>query len=234
VETSKPEGKSFDIPKGLIWDAYQVVRKNNGAPGVDGVTIEEFEKDLKNNLYRVWNRLSSGTYFPPAVKAVWIPKPHGGGQRMLGIPTIADRVAQTAAAMALGVRVEKVFHQDSYGYRRGRSPLDAVEVCRRRCWERDWVLELDIQNFFGSCGHELIVKAVRAHCDADCKVDRALRQALVDSANSIPGWHPVGTGGGDPAGFRDFSGAGEPLHDIRVRCLDGPGVPGRPVRTVLR
>jgi RNA-directed DNA polymerase len=167
VETSKPKGKSFDIPKGLIWDAYQVVKKNKGAPGVDGVTIEEFEEDLKNNLYLVWNRLSSGTYFPPAVKAVWIPKPHGGGRRMLGIPTIADRVAQTAAAMALGVRVEKAFHADSYGYRQGRSQLDAVAVCRKRCWEKDWVLELDIQNFFGSCGHELIVKAVQAHCDDD-------------------------------------------------------------------
>jgi RNA-directed DNA polymerase len=167
VGTPKSEGKSFDIPKALIWDAYQVVRKNQGAPGVDGVTIEEFEKDLKNNLYLIWNRLSSGTYFPPAVKAVWIPKPHGNGRRMLGVPTAADRVAQTAVAMALGARVEKVFHPDSYGYRPGRSPLDAVEVCRRRCWEKDWVLELDIQNFFGSCPHELVVKAVQARCDYD-------------------------------------------------------------------
>jgi group II intron reverse transcriptase/maturase len=167
VGTPKPKGKSFDIPKGLVWDAYQVVKENQGAPGVDGVTIEEFEKDLKNNLYLIWNRLSSGTYFPPAVKAEWIPKPHGNGQRMLGIPTVADRVAQTTVAMALGARVEKIFHDDSYGYRQGRSPLDAVEVCRRRCWEKDWVLELDIQNFFGSCPHELVVKAVQAHCDHD-------------------------------------------------------------------
>jgi len=189
VDSPKPKEKSFNIPKGLVWDAYQVVKRNKGAPGVDGATIEEFEKDLKNNLYRIWNRLSSGTYFPPPVRAVWIPKPHGNGRRMLGIPTVADRVAQTAAAIALGVRVEKVFHEDSYGYRSGRSPLDAVEVCRKRCWEEDWILELDIQNFFGRCPHDLIVKAAEAHCD----YDRRWIVLYVRRWLAAPIQHPDGT-----------------------------------------
>src|ERR1700747_762581 len=109
------------------------VKANKGAPGVDGQDLDAFEKDLENNLYKVWNRMSSGTWFPPPVRAVEIPKPHGDGVRMLGVPTIADRGAQTTVAMFLGPLVEPRFHQDSYGYRPGRSPHDAVEVCRQRC-----------------------------------------------------------------------------------------------------
>ncbi|GAA1933542.1 group II intron reverse transcriptase/maturase [Streptantibioticus ferralitis] len=126
-----------------------------------------FEKDLRGNLYRIWNRMSSGTYFPPPVKAVEIPKAHGAaGTRVLGVPTVADRVAQTVVAAHLEERVEPVFHLDSYGYRPSRSALNAVEVCRRRCWEYDWVIDLDIRKFFDSVRWDLVLKAVEAHTDA--------------------------------------------------------------------
>ncbi len=131
----KPKDKSFAIPKSLVWEAWRQVRANKGAPGVDGQDLDEFEADLKNQLYRIWNRMSSGTWFPPPVRAVEIPKPHGDGVRMLGVPTIADRVAQTVVAMHLEPLVEPRFHPDSYGYRPGRSAHDALAVCRQRCWK---------------------------------------------------------------------------------------------------
>lgn len=162
----KSQDKPFVISKWDVWDAFTRVKNNGGGPGVDGQTIEAFEADLQDNLYKIWNRMSSGSYFPPPVKAVEIPKQHGGGTRVLGVPTVADRVAQTVVAMHLESRVEPVFHPDSYGYRPGRSALDAVETCRQRCWKRDWVIDLDVASFFDSVGHELIVKAVKAHTDA--------------------------------------------------------------------
>ncbi len=140
-------GKPFDISKRDVWEAWLKVKDNQGAPGVDGCSIADFEKDLKNNLYKVWNRMSSGSYFPPPVRAVEIAKPHGDGVRTLGIPTVADRIAQTVVAKHLEERVERVFHPDSYGYRPGRSALDAIETARRRCWEYDWVIDLDIRSF---------------------------------------------------------------------------------------
>ncbi len=158
----KSSGKPFDISKQEVWEAWEKVRAKKGAPGVDGCSIEDFEADLKNQLYKVWNRMSSGSYFPPPVRAVEIPKPHGGGTRILGVPTVADRVAQTVVARRLGRKVEAIFHQDSYGYRPGRSPQDAVEACRRRCWKRDWVIDLDIQKFFDTVPWDLVVKAVEA------------------------------------------------------------------------
>jgi group II intron reverse transcriptase/maturase len=158
-------GKPFEISKWEVWEAYQQVKRNQGAAGVDGVSIAEFETDLKNNLYRVWNRMSSGTWFPPAVRAVEIPKPHGGGTRMLGLPCVADRVAQTVVARRLEAAVEPVFHDDSFGYRPGRSALEAVERCRERCWRRDWVVDLDVAKFFDSVPWDLIVKAVEVHTD---------------------------------------------------------------------
>jgi RNA-directed DNA polymerase len=166
VDELKSAGKPFQIFKWEVWEAWQKVKENQGGAGVDGVTIEMFETDLKNNLYRIWNRMSSGTYFPPPVQAVEIPKQHGGGTRMLGVPTIADRVAQTVVARHLEKRVEPVFHPDSYGYRPGKSALDAVAKCRERCWRKAWVIDLDVQKFFDSVRHDLIVKAVRAHTDA--------------------------------------------------------------------
>jgi RNA-directed DNA polymerase len=165
VDELKASGKPFEISKQAVWVAWEKVKANQGAAGVDGVWIEEFEKDLKNNLYRVWNRMSSGTYFPPPVKAVEIPKSHGGGTRILGVPTVGDRVAQTVVAQVIEAEVEPVFHPDSYGYRPGRSALDAVGACRQRCWEFDWVVEFDIRKFFDSVPWDLIVKAVTAHCD---------------------------------------------------------------------
>jgi RNA-directed DNA polymerase len=132
---------------------------------VDGQALEEFESDLKNELYRVWNRMSSGTYFPPPIRAVEIPKPHGKGVRLLGVPTIADRVAQTVVAMQLEPLVEPRFHPDSYGYRPGRSAHDALAVCRQRCWKYDWIIDLDVQKFFDEVPWDLIVRAVEAVTD---------------------------------------------------------------------
>lgn len=166
MERQKSAGsKPYDISKQEVWDAYRQVKVNQGGPGVDGVSAEVFEKDLKNNLYKIWNRMSSGTYFPPPVKAVEIPKTHGGGIRMLGVPTFADRVAQTVVARRLEAKVEPVFHPDSYGYRPGLSALDAVTVCRTRCWRYDWVIDMDIQAFFDSVDHGLLLKAVEKHAD---------------------------------------------------------------------
>lgn len=129
MDEPRPSDKPFDISKQEVWDAYQKVRANQGAPGVDGCSIEDFEQDLTSNLYKIWNRMSSGSYFPPPVKAVEIPKSHGDGVRVLGVPTVADRIAQTVVASRLEAVVEPKFHADSYGYRPGRSALDAVDRC---------------------------------------------------------------------------------------------------------
>jgi group II intron reverse transcriptase/maturase len=158
------EGKSFDISKQEVWEAYERVKANKGAPGVDKCSIEDFESDLKNNLYKIWNRMSSGSYFPPPVRAVEIPKADGG-TRILGVPTVADRIAQTVVARRLEAKVEPIFHPDSYGYRPGRSALDAVAACRQRCWKTNWVLDLDIRKFFDSVPWDLVVKAVAANTD---------------------------------------------------------------------
>ncbi len=164
VSESKSQVKPFVIDKWVVWEAYLRVKANKGAAGVDGCTIEQYEQDLKNNLFKLWNRLSSGSYFPPPVKAVAIPK-HGGGSRVLGVPTVDDRIAQTVAAMYLERQVEPIFHPDSYGYRRGRSALDAVGRCRERCWRNDWVIDLDVRAFFDSVDHALMLKAVARHTD---------------------------------------------------------------------
>jgi RNA-directed DNA polymerase len=165
VGKSGPSSKPFQIPKQLVWEAYRRVAANKGAAGVDGQSVADFEKDLKNNLYKIWNRMSSGTYFPPPVLAVEIDKPHGGGTRVLGVPTVADRVAQTVVALTLEARTESIFHDDSYGYRPRRSALDALAVCRQRCQQRDWVLDCDVEQFFDSVDHDLMVKAVQANTD---------------------------------------------------------------------
>jgi len=163
MDGQKPQGKSFDISKQEVWDAWLKVKANKGAPGMDGQSIEDFEADLKGNLYKIWNRMSSGSYFPPPVKAVEIPKAHGAGTRILGVPTVADRVAQTVAAARLEEIAEPKFHDNSYGYRPGRSALDAAGKCRERCWQYDWVIDLDIRKFFDSVPWDLIVKAVEAN-----------------------------------------------------------------------
>lgn len=158
------KAKPYNISKKVVWEAYKRVKANGGAAGVDGQTMADFEKDLKGNLYKLWNRMSSGSYFPPPVKLVEIPK-GDGSKRPLGIPTIADRIAQTTAKMYLEPIVEPKFHPDSYGYRPGKSALDAVGIVRKRCWRRDWVIDLDIKGFFDNLDHGLMMRAVEHHTD---------------------------------------------------------------------
>lgn len=158
------EAKSFEISKHLVWEAYLRVKQNKGSGGVDGVEIEEFEKDVKNNLYKLWNRMSSGSYLPKPVRLVEIPK-ENGGIRTLGIPTIEDRIAQMVAVLVIEPMMESNFHEDSYGYRRGKSAHQALEVARRRCWRYNWVVDLDISRYFDSIDHELLMKAVSRHTE---------------------------------------------------------------------
>jgi RNA-directed DNA polymerase len=160
MEKSKP----FCISKWAVLTAWTKVRANKGAAGVDEVSIDDFEKKLKNNLYRIWNRMSSGSYVPPPVKRVMIPKADGK-QRPLGIPTVGDRVAQMVVKMELEPKVEPLFHPDSYGYRPRKSALDAVGTCRKRCWRYDWIVDLDIKGFFDNIDHSLMMHAVRKHTD---------------------------------------------------------------------
>jgi RNA-directed DNA polymerase len=165
VSEPKQQDKPFQISKWVVWEAFQRVKANRGAAGVDDQSIAEFEQERDANLYRIWNRLSSGSYFPPPVKAVEIPKAGGKGVRVLGVPTVADRVAQTVARMYLEPKVEPVFHPDSYGYRPKKSALDAVGTCRQRCWRADWVIDLDIRAFFDTVPWDLVLKAVAHHTD---------------------------------------------------------------------
>jgi RNA-directed DNA polymerase len=158
--------KPFTIPKRLVYDAWKAVKVNAGSAGVDKETIDDFEADLTNNLYRLWNRMSSGSYFPPPVKAVAIPKKNGG-ERILGVPTVADRVAQMVVKQVLEPNLEPIFLPDSYGYRPGKSALDAVAVTRKRCWQYDWVLEFDIKGLFDNIDHALLRKALEKHTDCE-------------------------------------------------------------------
>lgn len=139
--------KPFDIPKRLVWGAYKEVKANRGAAGIDGESIEAFEADLKGNLYKIWNRMSSGSYFPPPVKAVEIPK-KSGGMRVLGVPTVSDRVAQTVVKKVVEPMLDPIFDDNSFGYRPGRSAHDAIDITRKRCWWYDWIVEFDIKGLF--------------------------------------------------------------------------------------
>jgi len=157
--------KSYDIAPEAVKDAWARVKSNKGSAGIDEETIEQFENKLDRNLYKIWNRMSSGTYFPPPVRAVGIPK-KSGGERMLGIPTVSDRVAQMVVKMHFEPLVEPHFDQDSYGYRPKKSAIDAVGVTRERCWRYDWVLEFDIKKLFDTIDHESLMKLVRQHTDS--------------------------------------------------------------------
>jgi group II intron reverse transcriptase/maturase len=173
--------KPFNIEKRLVYEAYKAVKSNRGAAGVDEQTIEQFEADLSGNLYKIWNRMSSGTYFPPPVRAVAIPK-KSGGERILGVPTVADRVAQTVIKLLIEPILDSVFLADSYGYRPNKSALDAVGVTRERCWKYDWVLEFDIKGLFDNIDHELLLRAVQKHIT--CKwallyIERWLKAPMV-------------------------------------------------------
>jgi RNA-directed DNA polymerase len=156
------EAKPFCISKWEVWEAYRRVKANKGAAGVDEQSIEDFEKRLKKNLYKIWNRMSSGSYLPPPVRTVKIPKANGG-ERKLGIPTVSDRIAQQVVKSRLEPEVERLFHADSYGYRPGKSALDAVGTARERCWRYDWVVDLDIKGFFDNLDQNLLMRAVKKH-----------------------------------------------------------------------
>lgn len=158
------KAKSFDISKHLIMKAWVRIKSNGGSAGVDKQSILDFEKNLKDNLYRIWNRMSSGSYQPSAVKLVEIPK-SGGGKRPLGIPTVSDRVCQKVAVMVLEPNLESIFHNDSYGYRPKRSAHDALSQARTRCWKYDWVVDMDIRGFFDNIDHDLLRKALLRHTD---------------------------------------------------------------------
>lgn len=189
--------KSYTIPKKEIWEAYKKVRANQGAAGVDGQTIADFEADLTNNLYKLWNRMTSGSYFPPPVRRVEIPK-SDGKTRPLGIPTVADRIAQMVVKRHLEPLVEPKFHPDSYGYRPGKSALDAIGVARQRCWRYNWVLDLDIKAFFESIEPELLMRAVRKHTDCPwvlLYIDRWLKAPV-----QMPDGSLVGRERGTPQG----------------------------------
>lgn len=179
--------KPYWISKHAVLDAWRRVKANKGAAGIDGETIEKFEGDLKNNLYKVWNRMSSGSYIPPPVRTVGIPK-HGGGERKLGIPTVSDRVAQMVVKMQLEPEVEPLFHPDSYGYRPSKSAHDALGQARKRCWRNDWVLDLDIKGFFDNIPRDLMLKAVRKHAKEPWVVlyiERWLKAPLQDEEGNL-------------------------------------------------
>jgi len=163
--TKMDKAKPFSISRRLFMYAYQKVRSNKGAGGVDGMSVEEFDKDYKNNLYKLWNRMSSGSYMPPPVRLVEIPK-KGGGLRPLGIATVTDRIGQTVVRGLLEPRLEQIFHRDSYGCRPNKSALGAVNSARMRCWKMSWVIDLDIKGYYDNIPHDLLMKAVKKHCES--------------------------------------------------------------------
>lgn len=219
--------KPFDISKHAVWQAYQKVKANKGAAGVDGQSIEQFEQERNNNLYKLWNRLSSGSYFPPPVKLVEIPK-KDGSVRPLGVPTVADRIAQTVVAQELEKVVEPIFDDDSYGYRPRRSAHDALSACRERCWRYNWVVDLDVKGFFDSVDHQLMLKAVTHHTDQRWVL------LYVQRWLQAPVQQPDGTVAGrtrprHPAGVSDLTGVGESVSPLHVRRVDASGVSDGPL-----
>ena len=232
-ERAKPKDKPFAISKWVVWEAYQRVKANDGAAGVDGESIEEFERDLKGNLYKLWNRLSSGSYFPAPVRAVEIPKKHGQGVRVLGVPTVADRIAQTVVRLYLEPKVEPMFHPDSYGYRPGRSALQAVGVCRERCWR---------SGLGDRPGHPSLLRQsvpTSSCCERYARhtderwillyVERWLKAPLQQEDGTL-----VAAGSRHAARLSDLTVVGQPVLALRVRHVDGEGVSRPPVRTLLR
>lgn len=189
--------KPFEISKRTVWEAYKRVRAKKGAAGVDSQTIEEFESNLSKNLYRLWNRMSSGTYFPPPVRSVSIPK-KDGGERRLGIPTVADRIAQTVVKMYLEPDVEPHFHPSSYGYRPGKSAIDAVAAARKQCWRNDWVVDLDIKGFFDNLDHALVMRAVRKY--TQCRWILLYVQRWLEAPTQMPDGQLVPREKGTPQG----------------------------------
>ena len=187
MTTTDMTDKPFMIEKWRVYEAYKAVKSSKGAAGVDGQTIEQFEASLKGNLYKIWNRMCSGTYFPPPVRAVSIPK-KSGGERILGVPTVSDRIAQMVVKQLVEPDLDPIFLPDSYGYRPGKSALEAVGVTRKRCWKYDWVLEFDIKGLFDNIEHELLLKALRKH--VKCKwallyIERWLTAPMEENGTKI-------------------------------------------------
>ena len=224
------KAKPFDIPKREVWEAFKRVKANQGAAGVDGQSIADFEANLSGNLYKLWNRLSSGSYFPPPVRRVDIPKANGG-TRPLGIPTVGDRIAQEVARRYLEPILEPVFHADSYGYRPGKSAIDAVRQARQRCWRCDWVLDLDVRAFFDSIDWELLLKAVRQHTDCPwvlLYVERWLKAPVqLEDGSVVPR-----TAGTPQGGVISPLLANLFLHALRVRHVDGAELSAYSVRAL--
>ncbi len=179
--------RPFEISKKAVWESYLEVKSKGGSAGIDQQTLDEFEVHLKDNLYKIWNRMSSGSYFPPPVKAVPIPK-KTGGKRILGVPCVSDRVAQTVVKKALEPILEPVFDDNSYGYRPGKSAHDAIAITRKRCWENDWVVEFDIKGLFDNIGHDMLMKALRHHCQSRwvlLYVERWLKAPIQDREGRV-------------------------------------------------
>lgn len=183
------KAKSFCISKIEVVEAYKSVKGNKGVAGVDKQSLEDFEVDWKNNLYKIWNRMSSGSYFPPPVKEIEIPK-KSGGKRVLGIPTISDRIAQTVVKRHLEPEIEPHFHENSYGYRPNKSALEAIGVARERCWKYDWVLDLDIKGFYDNIDHELLMEMLNKHTKSKLVLlylERWLKAPIQKGDGSIEG-----------------------------------------------
>ncbi|ABR46848.1 RNA-directed DNA polymerase (Reverse transcriptase) [Alkaliphilus metalliredigens QYMF] len=175
--------KPFQITKRAVFEAFKKVEANKGAPGIDEVTLQEYENNLEDNLYKLWNSMSSGSYFPQAVRGVEIPKKNGG-VRVLGVPSIDDRIAQNVMVSELNPKVEPIFYEDSYGYRENKSAIDAIEVTRKRCWEYDWLIEFDIVGLFDNINHDLLMKAVKQHTNEKwviLYIERTLKVPMVMS-----------------------------------------------------
>ena len=229
--------KPFPISKRQVWEAWKKVKANQGGAGVDGQTIEAFEAKVGDNLYKLWNRMASGSYHPPPVRRVEIPKADGG-VRPLGVPTVEDRVAQTVVKEVLEPELEKHFHPDSYGYRPGKSAHQALGQARERCWRSDWVLDLDIRSFFDTLDHDLLLRAVRRHTDDTFFDTRHMGGAVYRAMAEGPG--SASERGGRRAGSRHAprgcrkSAACQSFPALCVRYVDGTTLPDHPLRALCR
>jgi RNA-directed DNA polymerase len=220
--TMRTTDKPFKITKKQVYEAYKAVKSNHGAAGVDKETIEQFEADLKGNLFKLWNRMSSGSYFPPPVRAVSIPK-KSGGERILGVPTVADRVAQTVVKQLIEPDLDPIFLADSYGYRPRKSALDAIGVTRERCWRYDWILEFDIKGLFDNVDHELLLRAVRKH--VQCKWALLLHRKVVEGdANGTRGRDNGRAYARHPSRRCRQPHFRESVYALHVRSLDGADI----------
>ena len=224
--------KPYDIPKALVWEAYKSVKANGGSAGIDRESLDQFESRLSGNLYKLWNRMCSGSYIPPPVKGVAIPK-KSGGVRILGVPTVADRVAQTVVKRLLEPVIDPIFHTNSYGYRPGRSAHDAIAMVRRRSWEYDWVIEFDIKGLFDNIEHDLLMRAGATEALSDA-MGAAVRRALAESANANAGRRACGKDARYTARRSRQSFAGQSVSALCIRQLGRPSSSKRAILPLCR